>query len=95
VVGTAEVRATFRIPRIGTIAGCYIREGEARRNAQAKVFRDAEQLFDGHVGSLKRFENDVREVRAGFECGVGVEGFEDFAVGDMIQFYVKEREEIL
>lgn len=93
VVGTAEVRATFRIPRTGMIAGCYIREGEARRNARAKVFRGAEQLFDGHVGSLKRFENDVREVRAGFECGVGVEGFENIAVGDMIQFYVKEREE--
>jgi translation initiation factor IF-2 len=93
VVGTAEVRATFRIPRIGTIAGCYIREGEARRNARAKVIRGAEQLFDGHVGSLKRFENDVREVRAGFECGVGIEGFADFAVGDVIQFYVKEREE--
>jgi translation initiation factor IF-2 len=93
VVGTAEVRATFRIPRIGTIAGCYIREGEARRNARAKVLRGAEQLFDGHVGSLKRFENDVREVRAGFECGVGIEGFADFAVGDVIQFYVKEREE--
>jgi translation initiation factor IF-2 len=93
VVGTAEVRATFRIPRIGTIAGCYIREGEARRNARAKVLRGTEQLFDGHVGSLKRFENDVREVRAGFECGVGIEGFTDFAVGDVIQFYVKEREE--
>jgi translation initiation factor IF-2 len=93
VVGTAEVRATFRIPRFGTIAGCYIREGEARRNARAKVLRGAEQLFDGHVGSLKRFENDVREVRAGFECGVGIDGFTDFAVGDVIQFYVKEREE--
>jgi translation initiation factor IF-2 len=95
VVGTAEVRATFRIPRVGIIAGCYIREGEGRRNARAKVFRGAEQLFDGHVGSLKRFENDVREVRAGFECGVGIEGFEDFAIGDTIQFYVKEREEPL
>jgi len=93
VVGEAEVRATFRIPRVGAIAGCYVRDGEARRNARARVLRGAEQLYDGHVASLKRFEQDVREVRTGFECGIGLEGFGDFAVGDVIQFYVKEREE--
>jgi translation initiation factor IF-2 len=93
VVGRAEVRATFRIPRVGTIAGCYVREGEARRNARVHILRGEEQLHDGHVSSLKRFEKDVREVRMGFECGVGVEGFEDFQVGDVIEFYVKEREE--
>jgi translation initiation factor IF-2 len=93
VVGKAEVRATFRVPRVGTVAGCYVREGEARRNARARVFRDREQLADTHVASLKRFEKDAREVRTGFECGVGLEDFEDFAVGDVIAFYVKEREE--
>jgi translation initiation factor IF-2 len=93
VIGTAEVRATFRIPKIGMIAGCYISQGEARRNARARVFRGEEQLHDGHVSSLKRFERDVSEVRTGFECGVGLESFHDFAVGDVIQFYVKERQE--
>jgi len=93
-VGEAEVRATFRIPRIGIVAGCYVRQGEARRNARVRVFRGEKELYDGHVGSLKRFENDVREVRTGFECGVGLEGFHDFAIGDVIEFYVKEREEL-
>jgi translation initiation factor IF-2 len=93
VIGQAEVREVFQIPRIGAIAGCYIRDGEARRNARARIVRSGEELFDGHVSSLKRFKKDVREVRTGFECGVGLEGFHDFAVGDIIQFYVKEREQ--
>jgi translation initiation factor IF-2 len=93
VVGEAEVRATFSIPRIGVIAGCFIRDGEARRNARARVLRGEDQLYEGHVSSLKRFEKDVREVRTGFECGVGLEDFHDFEEGDVIQFYVKEREE--
>jgi translation initiation factor IF-2 len=93
VVGEAEVRATFTISKIGTIAGCHVRRGEARRNARARVFRDGEQLHDSHIASLKRFDQDVREVRTGFECGVGLENFEEFAVGDVIQFYVKERQE--
>ncbi|MBN1976293.1 MAG: translation initiation factor IF-2 [Anaerolineae bacterium] len=92
VIGQAEVREVFQIPRIGAIAGCYVRDGEARRNARARVLRNEEQLFDGHVSSLKRFKKDTREVRAGFECGVGLEGCHDFAEGDTIQFYVKERE---
>jgi translation initiation factor IF-2 len=93
VVGDAEVRATFRIPKVGVVAGCYVRHGEARRNARARVFRGEQQLHDGHIASLKRFEKDVREVRTGFECGVGLEGFQDFQGGDVIEFYVKERQE--
>jgi len=93
VVGEAEVRATFRIRKVGFVAGCYIRQGEARRNARARVFRGEKQLHDGHITSLKRFEKDVREVQTGFECGVGLEGFQDVAVGDVIRFYVKERQE--
>jgi translation initiation factor IF-2 len=92
VIGEAEVREVFQIPRVGAIAGCYVRSGEIRRNARARVFRDGEQLYDGHVSSLKRFKKDAREVRTGFECGVGLEDFDDFVEGDMIQFYVKERE---
>jgi translation initiation factor IF-2 len=91
LIGEAEVRDTFHIPDLGTVAGCYIREGEARRNARARVIRDGNQLHDGPVSSLKRFSEDVREVRKGYECGVGLSGFDDFQVGDVIQFY-EERE---
>lgn len=93
VVGEAEVRATFKVSKVGIVAGCYIRQGEARRNARARLIRGEEQLYDGYVASLKRFEKDVREVRAGFECGVGLEDFDNIEVGDRIVFYVKEREE--
>ncbi len=93
VIGEAEVRDTFNIPKVGTVAGCHVRQGQARRNARARVLRGEKQLYDGYVTSLKRFEKDVREVRTDFECGVGLEDFNDFAVGDVIQFYVKERQE--
>jgi len=93
VIGEAEVRAIFNIPKVGIVAGCYVRQGEARRNARARVLRDKKQLHDGHIKSLKRFEKDARKVRTGFECGVGLEDFDDLAVGDVIQFYVKERQE--
>jgi translation initiation factor IF-2 len=92
VIGEAEVRQIFQIPKVGAVAGCYVRDGEIRRNARARVIRDGEQLYDGHVSSLRRFKKDVREVRTGFECGVGLEDFDDFVEGDVIQFYVKERE---
>jgi translation initiation factor IF-2 len=91
-IGVAEVRATFRIRRIGAIAGCYVREGIVRREALARVFRDEEELFSGKLASLKRFQEDVREVRTGFECGIGLDGFDEFEEGDIIRFYVKERE---
>jgi len=91
-IGEAEVRATFRIRHIGVIAGCYIRNGVARRNARARVWRGEEQLYDGQVSSLKRFQEDVPEVRTDFECGVGLGNFGDFEEGDRIEFYVKERE---
>ncbi len=94
VIGEAEIRDTFNIPKVGTVAGCHVRQGQARRNARARVLRGEKQLYDGYVTSLKRFEKDAREVRTGFECGVGLEDFNDFAVGDVIQFYVKERQEI-
>ncbi|MCJ7738463.1 MAG: translation initiation factor IF-2 [Anaerolineae bacterium] len=94
VIGLVEVRATFNIPRIGTIAGCYIRQGEARRNARARVVRNKETVYDGYVSSLKRHERDVREVRSGLECGVGLSNFNEFQIGDILEFYVKERQEI-
>jgi translation initiation factor IF-2 len=92
VIARAEVRATFHIPKIGQIAGCFIIDGTARRNAKARVVRDGEIISsDQGVSSLKRFEEDVREVRQGFECGVGLANFHDFKAGDVIEFVVKER----
>lgn len=92
VIGRAEVRAVFKVPRQGFIAGCYVGNGEARRNAQVRVLRKGEILIEGaNVSSLKRFEEDVREVRTGFECGVGVANFNDFKEGDMIEFTVRQR----
>ncbi|MBN1428429.1 MAG: translation initiation factor IF-2 [Anaerolineae bacterium] len=90
-IGTAEVRQVFKIPKSGVIAGSFIREGEARRSAQVRVLRHHQVIHQGGVSSLKRFQEDVREVRTGFECGIGVEGFVDFQPGDIIQFTVRKR----
>ncbi len=91
-IGVAEVRRVFKISRVGAIAGSYIREGEARRNAKARVRRGNQVLIASTtVDSLKREKDDVREVRSGFECGVGLSNFSDFQVGDLIEFFVTER----
>lgn len=91
-IGIAEVRQVFRIRRVGQIAGCYVHDGEIRRNAKARVVRNRKLIHnDDKVSSLKRFEEDVREVRAGFECGVGLSNFNDFKEGDLIEFYVSQR----
>ncbi|MCC7448641.1 MAG: translation initiation factor IF-2 [Anaerolineae bacterium] len=92
VIGTAEVRKVFRISKVGRIAGCYVRDGEIRRNAKVRIRRGREVLAQNlTVGSLKRETEDVREVRAGFECGIGVDGFDDFRTGDQIEFLIRER----
>nr|MBN1229084.1 translation initiation factor IF-2 [Anaerolineae bacterium] len=91
VIGRAEVRQVFHIPKLGPIAGSYMQEGEARRDASARVIRDGEIIHSGKVTSLKRFQEDVREVRAGFEFGVNVSGFTDFIDGDIIEFTKSER----
>ena len=92
VIGVAEVRQTFRIPRSGVIAGSMIREGEARRNAKARLKRgDKIVIENANVASLKRFQDDVREVRTGFECGIGLDGVSDYKEGDIIEFFVRER----
>jgi len=91
VIGTAEVRDIFSISR-GTIAGCYVLNGEVRRNARTRVKRGGQVLIeDTSVSSLKRFKDDVREVRSGFECGVSLDKFNDFEIGDRIEFFVMER----
>lgn len=91
-IGVAEVRRVIRVPKVGNIAGCYIIEGIARRNAKTRVVRRGQTLAENvTVSSLKRFEEDVREVRTGFECGIGLDGFHAFEDGDRIEFYVRER----
>ena len=90
VIGRAELRATFRISKIGKVAGCYVVDGELRRNAKVRVFRDGEILYDGDVSSLKHLQDDVTEVRTGFECGITFKKFNDFDEGDIIECYIVE-----
>jgi translation initiation factor IF-2 len=92
VIGIAEVRQTFKIPRSGVIAGSMVKEGEIRRNAKARLKRGNKIIVDNAtVSSLKRFQDDVREVRTGFECGIGLDGVSDFKEGDLIEFFVRQR----
>jgi len=92
VSGHAEVRAVFTIPRVGKIAGVAVSDGQVARNSLARISRNDQLVYEGRVSSLRRFTEDTREVREGFECGVGLEGFRDFKEGDIIEFYKKERE---
>ncbi len=93
VQGRAEVREIFKVPKVGTIAGSYVTDGKIARTAALRLLRDGVVVYDGKLGSLKRFKDDAREVAAGFECGIGIEGFNDIHVGDVIEAYVKEQVE--
>ena len=90
VVGAAEIRVVFKIKGVGTIAGSFVTEGVMRRNGQARVIRDGGVVYEGEVSSLKRFKDDVREVKEGFECGIGIANFNDVKVGDVIETYQVE-----
>lgn len=94
IVGRAEVRATFQISGVGTIAGAYMRTGVARRNARVRVIRDNQLLHTGGVSSLKHLQENVREVKTGFEFGVGVQGWDEFEPGDLLEFFVLEEVEV-
>jgi len=87
VTGRAEVRDTFKVPDVGIIAGAYITDGHVNRNYDARLLRDGVVIHEGTISSLKRFENDVREVKSGYECGIGIENYNDIKVGDIIEFY--------
>jgi translation initiation factor IF-2 len=89
-LGEAEVRELFRVPKIGVVAGCYVRSGVINRQGKVRLIRDGVEIYDGTIGSLRRFKDDVREVREGFECGIGIENFNDIKVGDMIECYRTE-----
>ena len=91
VDGVAEVRQLFRSSRVGRIAGCYVTDGALRRNGRIRVLRGDEELADVACGGLRRFRDDVREVQQGFECGVVLDGFGDFAEGDLLEFYHRQR----
>ncbi len=90
VQGSAEVRETFKVSKVGTIAGCYVAEGRIDRKGRARLIRDGIVVYDGEIGSLKRFKDDVKEVREGFECGIGIANFNDVKVGDIIECYTVE-----
>src|SRR5712664_4265648 len=87
VLGEAEVRQTFKIAKVGTIAGCYVRSGVIPRTARVRIIRDGVEVYEGTIASLKRFKDDAREVREGFECGIGIENFNDVKVGDLIEAF--------
>ncbi len=91
ILGHAEVRALFRISKLGTIAGCRVTDGELRRNCRLRIFRDKQVIAEGEIGSLKHLQEDVREVRQGFECGVSLKGFTDYVVGDIMESYIREK----
>ena len=90
ILGEAEVRTTFRVPKLGVIAGSYVRSGGIKRNSKARLVRDGVVVYDGKIASLRRFKDDVGEVRDGYECGIGLENFQDIKDGDIVEAYEVE-----
>jgi translation initiation factor IF-2 len=90
-LGKAEVRQTFGIPKIGTVAGCMVVDGKVIRSGKARLVRDGVVVWQGDLGSLRRFKDDVREVTNGFECGIGLQGYNDVKEGDVIECFEIER----
>lgn len=90
VLGRVQVRNTFTVPKIGTIAGCFVTDGTVNRNSMARLLRDGKVVYQGKISSLKRFKDDAREVATGFECGIGIENFNDIKVGDEIEAFTEE-----
>ena len=91
VLGQAQVRELFKVPKIGIIAGCYVNEGKVTRNAEVRLLRDNVVIFTGKVGSLRRFKDDAAEVKQGYECGIGIDGYNDLKDGDIIEFFFMEK----
>jgi translation initiation factor IF-2 len=96
-IGTAEVREVFKVPKVGSVAGCMVTEGRITRagDAQARLLRDNVVVFEGKIASLRRFKDDVSEVKSGFECGIGLEKFNDIKNGDVIEVFSVERVAVL
>ena len=91
VLGQAEVRQLFRVPKIGVIAGCYVTDGKIARTSEVRLLRDNVVVFTGRLGSLRRFKDDVSEVKQGYECGIGIEGYNDLKESDVIESFVMEK----
>ena len=89
-LGRASVRSTFKVSGVGTIAGAYVQDGKLTRSAQVRVVRDGVVIHEGKIASLRRFKDDVREVASGYECGVGIENFNDLQEGDVIEAFLME-----
>jgi translation initiation factor IF-2 len=90
-IGTAEVRQTFKIAKVGTVAGCFVKEGKVTIDSRARIIRDGKVIYEGKINSLKRFKEDVNEVKNGLECGISIEQFNDIKVGDIIECFTIER----
>ena len=90
VKGLAEIRKTFSVPKVGTVAGCYVLDGSISRNHKVRLLRDSVVMWEGKLASLQRFKDAVREVEKGYECGMNLEGFNDIKVGDQIETFVFE-----
>ena len=90
VMGRVEVRNTFNVPKVGTIAGCFVVDGKVQRNNMIRLLRENKIIYEGKIASLKRFKDDAKEVAAGYECGIGIENYNDIKVGDMMEAYVKK-----
>ena len=91
IIGHAEVRAVFKISNYGTVAGSYITDGKVSRNCGARLLRDNVVVFEGTLSSLKRGKDDAKDVAAGYECGIGLEKFNDIKIGDIIESYIMEK----
>ena len=90
IIGHAEVRTVFKVPKAGMVAGSYITDGKISRNAQARIIRDNIVIYEGHLASLKRFKDDAKEVVSGFECGISIENYNDIKEGDVIEAFIME-----
>lgn len=90
VIGQAEVRETFKVSKVGTIAGSYVTDGKITRNSGVRVIRDGVVLFEGEIDSLKRFKDDAKEVQQGYECGITIVNFNDLKEGDIIEAFIME-----
>ena len=90
-LGRAEIRDVFTVPKVGSVAGCYIQDGKVPRNSQVRLLRDNVVIYEGKLSSLRRFKDDVKEVASGYECGMGLENYNDIKVGDIIEAFEMEK----
>ena len=91
VLGQAEVRQLFRVPKVGVVAGCMVVDGTVRRTSEVRVIRDNVVIYTGKLASLRRFKDDASEVKSGFECGIGIANFNDLKEGDVFEFFMVEK----